>query len=348
MTTCTEVRVADFKINNRIRKEYGDINELAESMNSGLLQPIGITPEKVLVFGERRVLAARDILGWKTIPARIVDVQSVLHGQFAENLMRKEYTVSERVAIVEALRSFKHGGDRRSGQVRNCDDETLTIDEAAKRAGLGGKDGYFRAKVVLDKGVPELVEAMDGGRLSLSAAATLAEAEADEQKECFCRQLNEQKWTANGVKRALQKVRSARGRADATRKAVASQDMENAIRTFHCPFQKLEQKAKLEPESASLICTDIPYGKQFLPELRDLAKFADRHLRQGGLFVTYSGQFWLPEVMQALGERLSYRWMLASIWDGKATVVHPRQAISKWKPILVYSKGAAPRFTGPE
>ena len=149
-----QVSISDIKITDRIRKEHGDLNELATSISEGLLQPIGITSQEVLVFGERRLLAARDILGWKKIPARIVDVESVLHGQFAENLMRKEYTVSERVAIVEAMRSFKHGGDRRSDQARKCDDENLTVDEAAKLAGLGGKDGYTRARTVLSKGVP--------------------------------------------------------------------------------------------------------------------------------------------------------------------------------------------------
>jgi ParB-like chromosome segregation protein Spo0J len=172
------------------------------------LQPIGITPEKVLVFGERRLCAARDILGWEKIPARIVDVQSVLHGQFAENLLRKQYTVSERIAIVEAMRSFEHGGDRRSKQVRKCDDENLTVDEAAKLAGLGGKDGYFRAKGVIDKAVPELVEAMDSERLSLSAAAKLAEATPEEQTECLTKPLDEKRWTAEGIQQALKRVRN--------------------------------------------------------------------------------------------------------------------------------------------
>ena len=39
----------------------------------GLLQPIGITPDKELVFGERRLRAAQ-ALEWATIPARIVKV----------------------------------------------------------------------------------------------------------------------------------------------------------------------------------------------------------------------------------------------------------------------------------
>jgi DNA modification methylase len=44
-------------------------------------------------------------------------------------------------------------------------------------------------------------------------------------------------------------------------------------------------------------------------------------------------------VMTTLGQHLTYRWMLASVWDGAGTPLHPRNVVSKWKPILVYSKG---------
>ena len=332
-----EVEIGSIQVGERNRKDLGDIEGLAQNIEEiGLLQPIGITPDHRLIFGERR-LRAYELLERKTIPVRIIDL-NVLLGQFSENFHRKDYTPSEKVAIVEAMRTYKHGGDRRSDQVRQ-EDDAVTVDQAAKQVGLGGKDSYARAKAVVEQGVPELVEAMDSGRLSLSAAATLAEAEADEQKDCLAKRLDEQKWTANGVKRALQKVRHVNDRQAALNKSVASHDTNDPIRIFHCTLQELERMADLPPASVSLICTDIPYGKDFLPQLKDLAELAERLLVPGGLFVTYSGQYWLPEVMQALGERLRYCWTLASIWDGEGTVVHPRNAISKWKPILVYSKG---------
>ena len=51
-----EVPVADIVIGERHRKDMGDLRSLAESMRElGLLQPIGITGDHRLVFGERRV-----------------------------------------------------------------------------------------------------------------------------------------------------------------------------------------------------------------------------------------------------------------------------------------------------
>ena len=179
-----EVQISDIQIGERHRRELGDLDRLAHSIEADeMFQPIGVNPNKELIFGLRRLTACRDILGWTTIPARMLDVASIAHGEFVENAFRKELTISERVALADAVRSFKHGGDRRSEQVRNCEDEIMTVDEAAKRAGLGGKDDYYRFKKAEEKGVPELMEAIDAGKLSVSLAAKIAELPHEDQQE---------------------------------------------------------------------------------------------------------------------------------------------------------------------
>ncbi|QDT24443.1 DNA methyltransferase [Gimesia chilikensis] len=113
------------------------------------------------------------------------------------------------------------------------------------------------------------------------------------------------------------------------------------IRLFHTPFQKLESVAGIEPESVQLICTDIPYDKSFLPQIEELAEFAKRVLVDGGVLVTYCGQYWLPQVMEMLGKHLDYRWMIASCWSGDANQINIGNCniTNSWKPILVFSKG---------
>ncbi|QDU50511.1 DNA methyltransferase [Gimesia panareensis] len=113
------------------------------------------------------------------------------------------------------------------------------------------------------------------------------------------------------------------------------------IRIFHTPFQKLESVAGIEPESVQLICTDVPYDKSFLPQIEELAEFAERVLVDGGVLVTYSGQYWLPQVMGMLGKHLDYRWMIASYWSGDANQINIGNCsiTNSWKPILVFSKG---------
>jgi len=120
---------------------------------------------------------------------------------------------------------------------------------------------------------------------------------------------------------------------------VVEPSLDDDIRLYHCRFQELEKRAKLKRNSVSLVLTDFPYGKEFLPQLSELSEFAKRVLKPGGLFVTYSGQYHLPEVLERLGENLTYRWQMASVWNGDSNMIHPLQIASQWKPILVFSKG---------
>lgn len=107
-----EIKITDITVGNRHRKDMGDLKFLAKSIrDEGLLQPIGVTEKMELVFGERRLKAHKDILKTRTILARIVDVTSIIRGEYAENEVRKDFTPSERVAIAKAIE--KQVGNRR-------------------------------------------------------------------------------------------------------------------------------------------------------------------------------------------------------------------------------------------
>lgn len=166
----------------RFRKEFGDIPKLAQSIaDIGLLQPIGIDSGYRLVFGERRLRAFLH-LGRTTIPARFVNINSILQGELAENDMRLAFAPSERVAIGEAIErelEGRHGGDRKSADQGGKNSTLIetqgekTRDIAAKAAGFGNGKTYEQAKAVTNNAAPELVLAMDEGRASVSAAASL-------------------------------------------------------------------------------------------------------------------------------------------------------------------------------
>jgi len=85
----------------------------------------------LLVFGERRLRAVRDVLGYAEIHARIVNVTGILAGELAENNLRKGFSVSERVAILDTIERFGHGGDRKTDQGQSV---AVDRDEAARRA----------------------------------------------------------------------------------------------------------------------------------------------------------------------------------------------------------------------
>lgn len=113
----------------------------------------------------------------------------------------------------------------------------------------------------------------------------------------------------------------------------------DSIRLYHCPFQQLERIARIKPGTVQAVITDIPYVKPFLPEIPALAAMVSRVLVDGGVFATYSGQYYLPEILREFGKHLTWGWAAATVWKGRANIVWSRSALSKWKPILIFTKG---------
>jgi hypothetical protein len=106
-----------------------------------------------LIWGERRFLAAK-LLGWTEIPVNVVDLDSVVRGEFAENACRKDFTPSELVAICKEVERTErerakhrkaHEGrpgklpERQTGDAR---------DKVAARLGVSGRH-YEKAKAVV-------------------------------------------------------------------------------------------------------------------------------------------------------------------------------------------------------
>lgn len=195
-----DVPCHEIEVGERFRKTMGDLTGLTESIReNGVLQPIGITEDKRLVFGHRRLLVVKDILQLPTIPARVVRLSNILIAQHDENEMRLDFTPSERVAIAEAVRAEigNRSGQRTDmepgqniGQVvpgaepgQNIGQVSGShIDEvAAKKAGFGNPETYRQARKVVAVGTPELVDAMDAREVSISAAAVIADQPAERQ-----------------------------------------------------------------------------------------------------------------------------------------------------------------------
>ncbi len=182
--------INEIEVGERHRQDMGDLKALAGSIEEqGLLQPIGITEDRQLVFGARRLRACKDILGWTEISVRVVNVKSIVEGELHENVVRKDFTPSERVAIAETIRAQL--GDR---QGQRTDRQTLpqniadvsrgteTREIAAKQAGFGNRTTYEQAKAVIETAEPEVVAAMDRGDLSISAAAQVAKQPSKKQR----------------------------------------------------------------------------------------------------------------------------------------------------------------------
>lgn len=189
------VSIEEVSIGKRYRKDMGDLEPLAKSIaDLGLLQPIGVVPKEnpnrlEVVFGERRFRACRDILGLAEIDVRVLDIGNLIEKERDENEVRKDFTASERVAIAKAIEQKLKTVERR-GRPPNENPQKIaelsgkeTRDIAAKSAGFGNRETYRQAKSVTEKGVPELVEAMDGNVISINSASKLAKRKPEEQRQ---------------------------------------------------------------------------------------------------------------------------------------------------------------------
>lgn len=184
ITQYDDVDIATIDTSGRYRKDFGDVSGLATSIHEiGLLQPVVITNDGKLVDGGRRIEAFRS-LGWSRIPARRVNIVSILRGEHDANAYAKPWTPSEQVAIAEAMRKEmgnRQGRDNPQNFAEYKGRETREI--VAEKAGFGNAETYRQARNVVQRGVPELVEAMDRGDVSISAAATIAKQPAEVQRQ---------------------------------------------------------------------------------------------------------------------------------------------------------------------
>lgn len=179
-----EIPIKDLVIQDRQRKDLGDLSELSVSLNrDGLLNPILVDENMRLIAGERRVRAAES-LHWTNVLARIIpgltkDQKLII--EMAENLGRKDFHWAEELQAKLSLFEYH----------KNLD-ESFSYRMFSKVLGvsLGGLSTDLElAKAVRE--LPELVEYKTKAkareaykRLQSQASAVIAmEALSDEDKE---------------------------------------------------------------------------------------------------------------------------------------------------------------------
>jgi hypothetical protein len=101
-------------------------------------------------------------------------------------------------------------------------------------------------------------------------------------------------------------------------------------------------------QAVSLILTDPPYPKESLGLWTDLGKWAADALADDGILVAYSGQMYLPQVLNNLSENLDYWWCGAVVHKGNGNLTplgYPvRKVINQWKPLVMFHKKGGAGF----
>jgi N6-adenosine-specific RNA methylase IME4 len=149
------MKISDVVVGPRCRRELGDIAGLAQSIAEvGLLHPIVVQPDGVLVAGARRLAACRQ-LGWGEIPVTVIDVDEIVRGEIAENAQRKNLLPTEIDAIrrvVEPLAKAAAAERRVSAHASPGNfpehEKGQTRDKVGAFAGVSGRQVEKIARVV--------------------------------------------------------------------------------------------------------------------------------------------------------------------------------------------------------
>jgi len=152
-TVLKQVPVAAVSVEERMRQvDEGKVLELMQSYEEvGVINPISVDEELVLIAGAHRLEAAKN-LGWETIEAKVFNEDDLTKKliEISENLFRNELCyvgaaehIQERERILQSL-----GKRRERGSNQYADDEDrLTTDDLAERIGVSNKTYRLRRQV---------------------------------------------------------------------------------------------------------------------------------------------------------------------------------------------------------
>jgi hypothetical protein len=178
------MKIQDIKVGERFRKDLGDIDGLAQSIKDvGLLHPIVINENNELVAGHRRIEAYKK-LGWtQEIPCTVVNISNIIDGELAENVVRKDFTFSERQAILQDVESRRIGHRQKKQDYEKVSNlQTFQKDNKGKAsvnivADYTGtsprqlsKEKAIVQKVKQKPHLKHIIEKLDSGEISVNEA----------------------------------------------------------------------------------------------------------------------------------------------------------------------------------
>lgn len=176
-------------VTDRIRKDFGDIGELADDIRqNGLINPPVASPNPDgtynLIAGERR-LRAMQALGYEQIeirPMSVKDAEHALNLEISENEVRKDFSKAERVDYMKRLLRIEQAKakDRMAESGGNISTPVgKSRDLTAEKFGISGKTMEKELSIVDNKDLlaPSDFADWDEGKLSTNKAFQKIKAE---------------------------------------------------------------------------------------------------------------------------------------------------------------------------
>lgn len=178
MKSETRMKWQDIKVGTNPRKDFGDLKELKESIKQhGLLMPIVVNKEGVIIDGGRRYAAIKELYDEKMLPEEFFpkgnieimmrDVETDTHAEMSlvANLQRKDLTPLEEARAFDAYIKKVVGSN------------ALMLGTK-----IGKSEQYVSRRIALLALGPEAQKAMLAGKITVTHAGILAQMSAESQK----------------------------------------------------------------------------------------------------------------------------------------------------------------------
>jgi ParB family chromosome partitioning protein len=277
------------------------VRELANSMSEiGLINPITVTQDRVLITGAHRLEAAK-LLGWTDIQATEVELDELLEGlhEIDENLIRNEMGFIDRGNAYKRRNDLltTYGMKREVGRYSNSPDygQLKTTQEIAKEMGVS-KSKMLEEIQIATNILPEVQDAIKAADLPKTDALKIARLEPHEQIKI-----------ANQITNGAKTYKEARvqERKDANRDMSASsmgKELPSNITLYEGDV--FEQIGNIKDSSVDLLNTDPPYmvldhDWDTFKSLDDFMSFTERWLlavmpkikSTGRAYISFSGLY---------------------------------------------------------
>jgi N6-adenosine-specific RNA methylase IME4 len=184
---------------------------------NGIREPVVFLHDAIL-DGRNRYMCARDLgieYPRREFGSDPLDGTDPLAFVISLNLTRRHLSEGQRASVAAKLANLGHGGDRKSDQSANLpldltpaepEPAPVTVARAAEMLNVSERS-VKSARKVQDKGAPELVAALDAGKVAVSTAADIAELPKAEQVEVVARGEKEILAAAKAIRTAKASVR---------------------------------------------------------------------------------------------------------------------------------------------
>lgn len=183
------VDIEKIVIRDRIRKDFGDIQELADDIKqNGLINPPVVNKEYELLAGERRLRACK-ALGWKQVEIRMMDTRDAEHElnvEISENDVRKGFTKSERVDYMKRLLRIEQAkAKERQDLGKKSAEGQRAKDSTAEQFGISRDTLNKEISITENKDLlsPEDFADWDEGKLSTNKAFQKIKAELAKKEQ---------------------------------------------------------------------------------------------------------------------------------------------------------------------